>query len=73
MAKALATAWEKLTLTEEEAIVAVFDEAVPAEKVEEIALSMVGKLMCDGPFNEGDEKCPQKYMEAGARGGYPRS
>jgi len=51
MAEALATAWEKLTLTEEEAIVAVFDEAVPAEKVEEIALSLVGKPMCDGPFN----------------------
>jgi len=51
MADSLDLAWDKLTLTEEEAAVVVFEGDSPAEKEEEIALSLVGKLLCEGSFN----------------------
>ena len=51
MTESLETAWNNLGLTEEEATVAVFNEDTPTEKAGEIALSLVGKLMCDGSFN----------------------
>ena len=37
-----------MSLTEEEAQVLDFDEVTPAEKTEEIEISLVGKLMTEG-------------------------
>jgi len=51
MADDLEEAWKKTSLTEEEAQVLDFDEETLAEKVEDIELSLVGKLMTNDNFN----------------------
>ncbi|KAJ8445207.1 LOW QUALITY PROTEIN: hypothetical protein Cgig2_024413 [Carnegiea gigantea] len=51
MAGNLEEAWSRLSLTEEEATVVEFEEEAPTEKKEEIALSLLGKLLTDTSFN----------------------
>ncbi|KAJ8443363.1 hypothetical protein Cgig2_015844 [Carnegiea gigantea] len=47
----LEDAYSRLSLTEEEAKEVVFEEGTPSEQAEEIALSLVSKLMTAGRFN----------------------
>ncbi|KAJ8452109.1 hypothetical protein Cgig2_016690 [Carnegiea gigantea] len=51
MADKLEEEWSRLSLTQEEAKIVEFEEETPAEKVEQIALSLLGKLMMEGSFN----------------------
>ena len=68
MTENLEIAWNKLSLTEEEATVAVFDKDTPVEKAEEVALSLVGKLMCDSSFNARVMKSVLKSIWKPAKG-----
>jgi len=51
MAGNLEEAWSRLSLTEEEATFVEFEEEMLVEKKEEIALSLLGKLLTDSSFN----------------------
>ena len=51
MANKLEEGWNRLNLTQEEAKIVEFKEETPVEKVEQIALSLLGKLMTKGSFN----------------------
>ena len=51
MESGLEDIWSRLKLTEDEETVTVFEEEVPQEKVEEIELSLLGKLLTTHNFN----------------------
>jgi len=51
MASILKDVWNRLTLAGDEEEAAIFEEEMPAEKLEEIKLCLWGKLMTNKQFN----------------------
>ncbi|KAJ8425866.1 hypothetical protein Cgig2_028211 [Carnegiea gigantea] len=53
MATGLKEDWQRLKLTEEEEEIAICDEEILSEKVEQVALCLLGKLHTESYFNPG--------------------
>ena len=68
MAEGLQDAWQRLTLTEDENTVVACDDESSTERVEQVALCLLGKLHTENSFNIGAMKTVMKNVWKPAQG-----